>query len=67
MIIQRTTKEIIIRLPASIDMEDLQEFLNYARYKELTSDIKVSQEEVDKLADKVNRDWWTKNRKNFIK
>jgi predicted nucleotide-binding protein (sugar kinase/HSP70/actin superfamily) len=67
MIIQRTTKEIIIRLPATIDMEDLQEFLNYARYKELTSDIKVSQEEVDKLADKVNRDWWTKNRKKFIK
>lgn len=67
MIIQRTTKEIIIRLPASIDTEDLQDFLNYSRYKELTSDIKVSQEEVDKLAEKVNKDWWTKNRKKFVK
>jgi len=67
MIIQRTSKEIIIRLPASIDTEDLQDFLNYTRYKELTSDVKVLQEEVDKLADKVNRDWWTKNRKKFIK
>jgi hypothetical protein len=67
MIIQRTTKEIIIRLPASIDTEDLQDFLNYSRYKELTSEVKVSQEEVDKLAEKVNKDWWTKNRKKFVK
>jgi predicted nucleotide-binding protein (sugar kinase/HSP70/actin superfamily) len=67
MIIQRTTKEIIIRLPASINTEDLQDFLNYTRYKELTSDIKLTQEEVDKLADEVNRDWWTKNRNKFIK
>jgi hypothetical protein len=67
MIIQRTSKEIIIRLPASIDTEDLQDFLNYSRYKELTSQIKVSQEQVDKLADKVNKDWWTKNRKKFVK
>ena len=67
MIIQRTSKEIIIRLPASIDTEDLQDFLNYSRYKELTSQIKVSQEQVDKLADKVNKDRWTKNRKKFVK
>lgn len=66
MIIQRTTKEVIIRLPASINTEDLQDFLNYTRYKELTSDIKLTQEEVDKLADEVNRDWWAKNRNKFI-
>ena len=67
MIIQRTTKEIIIRLPASINTEDLQDFLNYTRYMELTSDIHVSQDLVDKLSDKINNDWWTKNRKRFIK
>ncbi len=67
MLIERTSKEVIIRLPASIDTEDLQDFLDYARYKELTSNLKVSQKEVDLLADKVNKDWWTKNRKRFIK
>jgi len=67
MIIQRTTKEIIIRLPASIATEDLQDFLNYTRYKELTSEIKITQDEVDKLASEVNKDWWTKNRDKFIK
>ena len=67
MLIERTNKEVIIRLPATIDTEDLQDFLDYARYKELTSNFKVSQKEVNLLADKVNKDWWTKNRNRFIK
>lgn len=52
MLVERTDKEVIIRLPASIDTEDLQDFLNYARYKELTADLNVEQEEVDKLLTK---------------
>jgi hypothetical protein len=67
MRIERTTKEVIITLPASINTEDLQDFLNYTRYKELTSNIDINQEEIDKLTSKINKDWWTKNRKKFIK
>ena len=67
MLIERTSKEVIIRLPASIDTEDLQAFLDFARYKELTMKIKVPQKTVDQLADKVNKSWWTKNRKRYIK
>ncbi len=67
MLVERTNKEIIIRLPASVDTEDLQDFLNYARYKELTSNFKVEQKEVDKIADQVNLKWWSKNRKNLVK
>lgn len=67
MQIERTKKEVIIRLPATVDTEDLQEFLNYARYKELTSTFAVSQSQVDRLANQVNKSWWTKNRKRSIK
>lgn len=67
MRIERTTKEVIITLPASINTEDLQDFLNYTRYKELTSNIDINQEEIDKLTAKINKDWWTKNRKKLIK
>ena len=67
MLVERTTKEVIIRLPASVDTEDLQDFLNYARYKELTSDFKVDQKKVDKLADQINTKWWTKNRTKLVK
>ena len=67
MLIERTSKEVIIRLPASVDTDDLQDFLDYARYKELTSKFKVAQKEVDKLAAQINKDWWTKNQKKFLK
>jgi len=67
MQIERTKKEVIIRLPATVDTEDLQDFLNYVRYKELTSKFSVSQTQVDKLATQINKSWWTKNRKRFIK
>jgi predicted nucleotide-binding protein (sugar kinase/HSP70/actin superfamily) len=48
-------------LPASVDTDDLQDFLNYARYKELTSTFSVSQKEVDKIASDINASWWKKN------
>ena len=67
MLVERTTKEVIIRLPASVDTEDLQDFLNYARYKELTANFKTDQKEVDKIANEINAKWWTKNRSKFIK
>lgn len=67
MLVERTSKEVIIRLPASVDTEDLQDILNYARYKELTSDFKTAQITVDKLADDINAKWWAKNRDKLIK
>jgi hypothetical protein len=67
MIIERNSKEVIIRLPASVNTEDLQDFIDYARYKELTSKSKASQKDIDELADQINKDWWTENRKRFIK
>ncbi len=67
MTVERTEKEVIIRLSPDVDTEDLQAFLNYARYKELTANYNVSQKEVDKLARQINKDWWTKNKNRFIK
>ena len=67
MVVERTEKEIIIRLPASVNTEDLQSFLNFARYKELTSNFNIDQKEVDKLSEEVNDNWWTKNRSEIIK
>lgn len=67
MVVERTKKEIIIRLPSSVDTEDLQEFLNYARYKELTSKFKTDQKEVDNIANEINAKWWNKNRNKLVK
>lgn len=67
MLVERTSKEVIIRLPASVNTEDLQDFLNYARYKELTANFRADQKEVDKLATGINAKWWTKNWNKLIK
>jgi hypothetical protein len=63
MIVERNKKEVIIRLPASVNTDDLQDFIDYARYKELTSKSKATQQEIDELADKINKDWWKKKLK----
>ena len=67
MLVERTRKEVIVRLPATVDTEDLQDFLNFARYKELTADFKVDQKEVDKLAEQINAKWWAKNKSKLVK
>ena len=67
MQIQRTSKEVIIRLPASVDTIGLQRLVDYLIYKEATADSKATQEQVDKLAIDVKKGWWKKNRKRFIK
>jgi hypothetical protein len=56
MVIERTKKEVIIRLSPNVDTEDLQKFLNYARYKELTANFKVSQEQLDNLVDQIKKE-----------
>ena len=56
MFVERTSKEIIIRLPASMDADDLQEFLDYTRNKELTKGYKMPQKVVDNLAADVARE-----------
>lgn len=67
MIIERTKKEVIIRLPSYVDTEGLQRLINYLSYKEATSKSKAKQSDVDQLAKEVKKDWWKKNRDRFIK
>lgn len=67
MLIERTSREVIIRLPASVDTTGLQRLVDYLTYKEVTANSKLTQEQVDKLASDVKKGWWKKNRKRFIK
>jgi TATA-binding protein-associated factor Taf7 len=67
MIIERTNKEIIIRLRPTVDTEELQELANYFRYKEITSKYKTEQSVVDKLASDINKSWYKANRNRLLK
>jgi hypothetical protein len=67
MIIERTNKEILIRIPNTVDIEGAQRIIDYIRYQEVTAKSKATQADVDKLADDINRDWWDKNKDTFLK
>ena len=66
MLVEKNNNEIIIRIPAMVDTDDLQDFIDYVRYKELAFDLNVSQAKIDKLASDLNKNWWKENRKRFI-
>jgi len=60
MILERTKNEILVRLPAYVDLTELQNMLDYLQYKELTAKSAATQSNVDQLAKLVNKSLWTK-------
>ena len=60
MILERKKDEILVRLPAYIDLSELQNMLDFLQYKELTAKSEANQSDVDKLSKSVNKSIWTK-------
>jgi hypothetical protein len=65
MVIERTTDELVIRLPYTTNTERMQDVVDYLRYKELTLNYSSPQAEVDTLAQEINRDWWRQNQSKY--
>ena len=65
MQIERTTDEIVIRIPSYVDTQGLQRLIDFLTYKEATAKSKAKQFEVDELAAEVKKGWWNKNRKDY--
>lgn len=67
MIIERNSKEVVIRLASSVDTDELQELANYFRYKEITSKYTTPQSVVDELSSTINANWYKANRERLLK
>ncbi len=67
MTIERTADEIIVRLPSSMDIEEILQFLNYLRYKEITQKSQATQEDADRLSKAANKSWWEKNKDKYLR
>lgn len=67
MLIERTNNQIIIKVSPKIDTLGFQRIMDYLNYLEITSKSKATQEDADNLAEELNENWWTKNRKKYIK
>jgi len=67
MTIERTDGEIIIRIPDSVEFSEIQRLIDFITYKEITKESKAIQEDVDKLASEINKNWWEANKDRFLK
>ena len=67
MTIERTSDEIIIRLPVSVGIDGLQRLIDYLTYREATTHSQATQADVDELAQEAKAGWWANNRARFIK
>jgi hypothetical protein len=67
LVIERTNKEVIIRLPSYVNTDGLQRLVDYLTYKEATAKSKAKQADIDALATEVKKGWWAKNRKRLAK
>lgn len=66
MIIERTSTEVIIRLPSHVEIEGLQRLVDYLTYNEATSQSQATQSDVDELAREVKEGWWAKNKGRLV-
>ncbi|MEO6833250.1 MAG: hypothetical protein ABI378_12005 [Chitinophagaceae bacterium] len=67
MVIERTSNEIIIRLPLNVDTEGLQRLVDYLTYKEATAQSKAKQTDVDAFAKELKKGWWANNKNHLVK
>jgi len=66
MRIEKTDKEILIRTPSSTDIIGVQPLLDYIQFREVASKSKVTDEQINELANKSKFDFWESNKPQFI-
>ncbi len=60
MKLERTKNEILVRLPAWVDLSELQNMLDYLAYKELTAKSEATQADADQLVKEAKSALWGK-------
>ena len=65
MKIERTKDEVVIRLPATVNVDHLQRLINYLSYQEATANSQAQQDAIDELAREGNQGWWETNKHRF--
>ena len=65
MIIERTSKEIIFRLPSTTKLEELQDIADLFTFNEISQKSKAKQKDVDDLVKKIKKGRWAKTKKKI--
>jgi hypothetical protein len=67
MIVERTEREVIIRMPAYVNYEGIQKMIDLMSLREANAQSVATQEDIDILVREVNKGWWEENRNRYIK
>jgi len=67
MVITRENNKIIIQAVSSINMDAVQRLIDYINVLEITANNQGTEEQAAALADEIDRNWWTENKKRFLK
>jgi len=55
MIVERINNEIVIRISENIDIELLQDFLDYIKVKTIQKKSRATEKDVEKIAKNINK------------
>ena len=62
MIIERTKNEIIFRLPADANVDELQDMADLLEFKEIAKKSKATQKDVDNLVKTIKKGRWAETK-----
>ena len=66
MRIETTNNEIILTFSKdAVKLTEIQNFIDYIKFREINSQSKATQKQADELADEINQAWWEKNKNKF--
>jgi len=65
MMTERTSKEVIFRLPSSTKLEDLQDIADLFTFKEISRKSKARQKDADELVKTIKKGRWAKTKQKL--
>lgn len=67
MIVERTNEEVIIRLPGTMNISEIQDIIDYFRFKELINRTIIDDDQALLLSKEAKKERWNTARKRLIK
>lgn len=68
MNVTRQNNEYIISIPDNIlSLNEIQEFIDFLRFRSITSKSKATAQDIDVIANEIDESWWEKNKRKFVK
>jgi len=67
MTISREKNELVIRIPENlIGISEVQQFLDYLKFRSVSTKSEASENDIKMVSEKINKDWWKKNKDRYI-